>query len=223
MQERVDATVRGRGFCTSEIRKMIRTVLFALAFAAASITASAVTVSFDTTATWNCNGLSGCSVNGNALTINNLIMTYTPNSATVDTPSGANFGQLKASCSPTGDCSGLTSIANAQITLNIQQTGPFAGMTSFLGVLGGSISNDQSSGPATVSFSPLSGSISNGTGTTITYVLQQPTGGYILNSIQDVATSLQGTVNADSPTPEPSTVALIGLGLAVIGYRRRNA
>jgi hypothetical protein len=80
---------------------MTRTILLAMAFAAASITASAVSVSYSTAVTWNCNGVSGCAVNGNDLSINDLIIRYAPNTATVNAPNspgftGANFGELLA-------------------------------------------------------------------------------------------------------------------------------
>jgi hypothetical protein len=210
---------------------MKRSILLALAFAAASITASAVNVTYSTAVNWNCNGVAGCAVNGNDLTINDLIIRYTFNSATVNAPSapgftGANFGELLALCVGGGDCTNLTDISGALITVTISQTVPFVQSAQFTGVLGGQISNTQSLSPALVTFNPLSASVTDGVSLTVNYFLQQPSNpvnGYILNSINDNSpTSLQGAINTES-VPEPSTVALIGLGLLAVGLRGRKS
>lgn len=210
---------------------MTKTVLCALALAAASMTASAANVTYTTAVTWDCNGVSGCGVSGNDLTIGSLILRYAPNGATVNAPlapgsTGAGFGELIALCASAGACDTLTNITGAQITVQINQSVPFAQSTSFTGVLGGSISSTQSLSPAVVTFSPLSSFVTDGT-TTVNYYLQQPeapVNGYILNSINDnIATSLQGAINMDEAVPEPSTVALIGLGLLAVGFGRRKA
>jgi len=210
---------------------MTRSILFAMALAASAMTASAANVTYTTAITWDCGSASNCSVSGTDLTINDLILRYTPNSATVDAPvtpgfTGANFGEVIALCSVGGDCSGLTSVAGALITVTINQTVPFVQSTQFNGVLGGQISNTQSLSPALMTFSPLFTSTSDGFSQIVNYFLQQPSfpaNGYIINSINDNrSTSLQGAVNFED-VPEPSTIALIGLGLAAIAIRRRKA
>jgi len=211
---------------------MKNTILCALAFAAASVTSSAMNVTYSTSVNWNCNGVSGCAVVGNDLTINDLILRYIPNTGnTVNAPAapgftGANFGDLIALCAGTGDCSALNDITGVLITVTVSQTVPFVQSTQFTGVLGGQISNTQSLSPASVVFNPLTTSVTDGVSVTVNYFLQQPnfpTNGYILNSINDnSATSFQGAINTDS-IPEPSTIALIGLGLLAVGLRRRQA
>ncbi|MBM3754583.1 MAG: PEP-CTERM sorting domain-containing protein [Acidobacteria bacterium] len=209
---------------------MTKTILGALALAAASMTASAANVTYSTAITWNCNGVAGCGVSGNDLTINDLILRYAPNSATVNAPTepgftGANFGELVALCAVSGDCSGLTDIGGILITVTINQTVPFIQSTQFNGVLGGMISNTQSLSKALVTFSPLTTFTSDGGSQIVNYFLQQPSfpaNGYILNSINDNSpTSLQSAINFDD-VPEPSTIALIGLGLLAVGFRRRK-
>ncbi|MBM3764247.1 MAG: PEP-CTERM sorting domain-containing protein [Acidobacteria bacterium] len=210
---------------------MKNTIFCVLAFAAASLTSSAMNVTYATAVNWNCNGVSGCGVSGNDLTINDLILRYIPNAGnTVNAPSapgftGANFGHLIALCAGGGDCSGLISISGVEITITVNQTVPFVQSTQFTGVLGGQISNTQSLSPASVVFNPLTTSVTDGSTATVNYFLQQPnfpTNGYILNSINDnSATSFQGAINTES-IPEPSTIALIGLGLLAVSFRRRK-
>lgn len=211
---------------------MKNTILCALAFAAASMTASAVNVTYSTAVNWNCNGVSNCAVSGNDLTINDLILRYMPNTGnTVNAPAapgftGANFGDLIALCAGGGDCSALTDISGVLITVTVNQTVPFVQSTQFLGQLGGQISNTQSLSPALATFAPLNTSITDGSTITVNYFLQQPSSpvnGYILNTINDNSpTSFQGAINTES-VPEPSTIALIGLGLLAVGLRRRKA
>lgn len=210
---------------------MTRSILFAMALAAASFTASAANVTYSTAVTWNCNGVTGCGVSGNDLTINDLIIRYAPNSATVNAPTepgftGANFGELVALCAVGGDCSALTDIGGVLITVTINQSVPFVQSTQFLGTLGGQISDTQSLSPALVTFSPLTTFTTDGGSQIVNYFLQQPSfpaNGYILNSINDNSpTSIQGAINFEA-VPEPSTIALIGLGLLAVGLRRRKS
>lgn len=203
-------------------------LLLGIAFAT---TALAAPVTFSTSVTWNCNGVAGCSVNGNDIQFGNLILRYAANAVTVNAPAspsstGAGFGNVIALCATTGGCSSLQNISGALISINISQTVPFVtNSTSWQGSLVGQISATQSSGPALAVFNPTAFTYSAG-GVNVNYFLQQPTifgnSGYILNSINDrSATTFQGGINT-STVPEPASASLIGLGLVGVALRFRK-
>ncbi len=206
-------------------------LLIAFAFAT---TAFAGTVTFSTSVSWNCNGAANCSVNGNDIQFGNLILRYTPNSATVNAPNapgltGVGFGDVIALCATNGGCTSLQSITGALISVNVSQTVPFVtNATSWQGSLNGQISATQALNPSIALFNPTAFTYSSG-GVNVNYFLQQPTmlgvTGYILNSISDNrSTTFQGAMNMSTTgIPEPATFGMIGLGLMGIALRRSKA
>lgn len=179
--------------------------------------ASASTVTYTTTGSIFCNGVSGCSTitNGVSVTQNSATVTlvYDPNTgSTVSTPTNINYGAIDASASS----STAVDLTGLLLSLDVLQTVPTSSSGSFVnasvtGTLAGTSANANISwttneifiGPETYEvFSPA--------------VIVAPT------SNSGVAT-LEGNVSDTvTTTPEPSAVLLAGAGLALLGLLRRR-
>jgi len=113
----------------------------------------------------------------------------------------------------------VTDTLSDTLTITIHQTGlDFApGTGTLVGVVSGPITPDSSE--ASITFTTPSTTI-NG----VKYTVGSATYLIVPNSTNGGVTSIQGVISY-SPVPEPGTIGLIGLGLAMVGMvaRRRRA
>jgi hypothetical protein len=216
------------------------------------IPAQALDVTFSTTGAFNCHAAANCTVSGGGDVVtygsgaNTLTLTFDPTAtSTQDLEPNPPFEPLPTTnasggdiiASITGDGSTIT---GGTFSLNIDQSaggGINAGTGSFLANLGGSIHANNSSGVAQF---VGSGGIIVGGGATLAvgnvqYDLQEQTHtdgngapGYDLEDpVQNHGdTSLQMELTALNPTPEPSFLALTGigfLGMGIFAFRRRRS
>ena len=189
------------------------------------------TINYDTTgSTLSCNGVAGCSQNtSTSVTIGGLTFTYNTGSGNnVVTPSIINLGNIVS----TGTGSNVN-VSGLLLTINVNSTPPGSAGTLPNGAISGTISTNNSG--ASILFSPNNTTTGFGTlpGVTIgsgasafiyqvlnpTLGLQAPTVGNPIGQ-----TSIQGAVTdvSTSGTPEPTTLLLTGVGIALVGLLRRR-
>lgn len=186
-----------------------------LAVAALSLTASAATVSYNTTLS---NFVSGCTVNGTATcAVGTATLTYQPEvGATATLPSTVSLGRFFTN-GIAGDFSG------AMFDLVISQTSP-VGTQTVVGTLSGTIHSGGTGSDLNIQFNPNIFSIAGvnyditnqGQGTPGLLFIPAPTAGG-----STTGASVQALL---SGVPEPGTYAMLGAGLlGIAGLRRRFA
>jgi hypothetical protein len=149
-------------------------------------------------------------------------LTFNGTTNSVNAPAGASFGDLVVTTTVPANLTGPA--VGGNFTLNFFQVAP-AGAASLVGTLSGTLGFN--TGIATLSFSTTSQSIGGFTYTVNpTYTIALPVTG-VGGGAATGTTTLQGTVTggAQTTTPEPATVGLMGMGLVGLGgvaRRRRN-
>ena len=191
-------------------------------------TASATIISYNTTGTaLNCNAVVGCTQNtATSVTLGGLTLTYSTASGTnVAAPSFISFGNIASTGTGTN-----VNLAGLQLVLNINSTpsgGPTTSGNIQVGALSGLLSTSNSSASiawatnnTTTSFGTLPGATIGGQIYQVAnspLSLQAPTVGNPVGQ-----TSIQGAVADVSATPEPTTMVMLGTGLAGVGLLRRR-
>jgi hypothetical protein len=197
-----------------------------------ALTASAGTINYNTTgSTLSCNGLVGCTQNTTtSVTDGGLTFTYNTGSGSgVVTPSIINLGNIVT----TGTGSNVN-VTGLLLTINVNSTPPGAGGTLPNGSVSGSVSTNNSSAlilfspnNTTTGFGTLPGVVISGGSQAFTYQVLNPSLGLQAPTVGNPVgqTSIQGAVTdtSPSPTPEPATFAMMGVGLALVGVWRRRA
>ena len=151
---------------------------------------------------------------------------YAPNSNSAVATAGDSFGHFQLFC--LDNLNGSASVNCAEVTLGgdftitVTQTIPFAINTGqFVDVLSGDVG--VSTGAGFVDFGTTSFTYANGS-SSLTYTLQQPVGGYLINQISDASnTSVQGLItDNDNAVPEPATFGMLGAALVGLGFFARK-
>jgi PEP-CTERM motif len=158
---------------------------------------------------------------GDALVIQ---LQYTPNSNSAVATAGDSFGHFQLFClddvngGADSNCSNVTLAGD--FTITVSQTVPFVINTGqFVDTLSGTVGD--STGAGFVDFGTTSFTYANGS-SSLTYTLQQPVGGYLINQISDNSnTSVQGLIT-DNGVPEPATFGMMGAALVGLGFLARK-
>lgn len=185
-----------------------------------AVTATAAPVTYSTVNSQLCVGATGCGVLSQ--TIGGVLsISFNPiASSTVlaEPATFGSFGEFVIACVGGGTACGTQSLAGLNLYLNIAQSAPTAGFGAMVaGVLTGSISGTASSAVVTWA-TPNAVSI----GTVQYSVLNNPLG-LVPPSVNGGVTSVQALITDSGAVPEPSTMILMGAGLAGLGWMRRRS
>jgi hypothetical protein len=174
----------------------------------ASSEAAATPITFSTSGTFTCAGCSGSGTNSVTFfgdNANAFLLTFTGlGSTSLNTPTGTSFGNFQAFFSGTGDIA-----ISGEFTLAITQILPTPGTDSFLAAFSGTFTASNS-GSGVVTFTTTEVTIGG-----ITYsITNSPLNLVPPSANNGIATVFGQVTDAATPVPEPSTMALMSLGLA---------
>jgi hypothetical protein len=142
-----------------------------------------------------------------------LMITFTGlGSTSLSTPTGSSFGNFQTFVSGQGAIA-----ASGTFTLTITQTVPTAGSDSFASTFSGLFSASNS-GTGVVNFTTTSVTIGS-----VTYEITNNPLNLVPPASNNGITTVQGLITSTStPVPEPTTVVLLGSGLAGLAAMRRR-
>jgi hypothetical protein len=140
-------------------------------------------------------------------------------------PVSANFGSIVLTCAGcTLANTAAWDLGGASGIVTFNQTQPFVGSNTLSGTFSSTSLGwaGAQQGQARFLFSPSAMQINGGSNETVTYTVDQPLSGVLL---QLGSNSVQGLLNySQTPaTPEPSTLSMLGIGLAAAAWLRRRA
>ena len=199
---------KGEGPMTAISRVWLMTVLVVVLIGIGAFQAMADPVTFSTTGVFSISGTNVVNfTNGNGTTT----ITFNGTTDAVNTPAGAQFGDIVVITTVPANLTGPTIAGN--FTLNFSEVSP-AGAGSLVGSLSGTLGFN--TGIASLTFATTSVAIDGFTYTVNpSYTIALPVTG-VGGGAATGTTTIQGTVTGTSSTtevPEPSSLLLIGSGL----------